>query len=299
MTFLENIDKAKLQKILLITISALLLIALTILLVIIVMSINPTGLSTSKLEYVNTEVDEQTLKTGSLLLADAKHPYKVDDETWLDLVDGCTAYMLSQSDIDPDSKDIVDAKDYDKYSKLNYVPWQNMRLNKTAMAATHKMLTAAKSSVKQNPVTIDAAYDVVKFGSSYEYATALAILLSDFESTGEERVPLSAEYKSWFEKNAATYGFIAMDVEDGYRYVGVPHAKYIKDNSLTLTEYITYLKENTNTSKLLSLTVDGTDYAVYYIPCQAGDTVKVPASADYTISGTNEGGVIVTVTLKK
>ncbi len=291
MTFLENVDKAKLQKILLITISALLLIALAILLVIIVMSINPAGLSTSKLEYVDKTVEKQDLQTGSLLLADAKHPYKAEDEAWLALV-GCTTYMESQ----PDATG-VGSKDH---SERNYVPWKAMRLNETAMAAAHKMLTAAKNSVKQNPVTIDAAYDVVKFGSSYEYDTALAILLSDFESTGDERKPLSAEYKAWFEKNAATYGFIAMDVEDGYRYVGVAHAKYIKDNSLTLADYITYLKEETDTTKVLTIKVEGTEYAVYYQACKkAGDSIKVPENAEYTLSGTNEGGVIVTVKLSK
>ena len=40
------------------------------------------------------------------------------------------------------------------------------------------------------------------------------------------------------------------------------------------------------------------DYGVYYVSCKAGDSINVPANNEYTVSGTNEGGVIVTVKLK-
>ena len=90
--------------------------------------------------------------------------------------------------------------------------------------------------------------------------------------------------------------------EDGYRYVGAPHAKLINDNEdiSTLADYIAFLKENTGYDKTVRVTVDGVEYAIYYVECKAGDTIKAPKDlANTTISGTNEGGVIVTVKLTK
>jgi hypothetical protein len=45
--------------------------------------------------------------------------------------------------------------------------------------------------------------------------------------------------------------------------------------------------------------VGGAEYSVYYVACEAGDTIKVPAHGNYTVSGTNEGGVIVTFKASK
>ena len=70
MTFLENFDKEKFKKTLLIVISALTLVALALLLVIIVVSIAPGGIKGFK----NSTVTERDLKTGTLILADDDHP---------------------------------------------------------------------------------------------------------------------------------------------------------------------------------------------------------------------------------
>ena len=161
------------------------------------------------------------------------------------------------------------------------------------------MLTAARDNVKPTePVTIDAAYDTIKHGEvSPEYATAQLMLLSDMTSSASTRVPLSKEYRAWFDKNAAKYGFIE-SFEDAYRFVGIPHAKYMTDEDLTLAEYIEYLKENTSAEQVLTVKTSGEKYAIYYVECKAGDKIDVPEEADYTVSGTNEGGVIVTVILE-
>ncbi len=293
MTFLENVDKAKLQKILLITISALAIIALTLLLVIIVMSINPNGLADSKLDYTDYTVEAKDLGSGSLILADTEHPFLAADEAWLNLVK-CVEYRDAQ----PDATG-VDATE-EEYNKKNYIPWKNMYLNEEAMAATHRMLTDAKNSVKANPVTIDAAYGLIAFGdaNNYENKTACLILLSDFTSGTNERVPLSEAYRNWFDKHAADYGFIKTANEDEYRYVGVAHAVYMSENKMSLKEYIEYLKKETDPSTVHKIKTGGVEYIVYYVECTEGQVIKVPTSEKYTISGTNEGGVIITVTVK-
>ena len=301
MDFLNKFDKQQVQKYTLIAIAALTILALVLLLVIIVASVNPALPGASDLKIHNNyysdndltdlPINEKDYKTGTLILADAKHPYEVD-ASWLDLV-GCTAYMESQ----PDATGIgVTSSEY--YLK-NYIPWRAMRFSQPAMAEAHKMLTAAKAAVNPNkPVTIDATYDTIKHGSStYEYNTAMLMLLSDYDSTGETRVPLSEEYRAWFDEHAAEYGYIE-SFEDAYRYVGKVHAQTINGNSEinTLELYINFLKENTNEHNVFR--PEGSNYAIYYVACQEGGTIKVPKDAEYTISGTNEGGVIVTVKVK-
>jgi D-alanyl-D-alanine carboxypeptidase len=116
------------------------------------------------------------------------------------------------------------------------------------------------------------------------------------------------------------YGFIQRYPEDKadrtdvgnygecLRYVGVAHAAYMAQNNLCMEEYVELLKKNhvsTEGSDGKHLAVDtngdGTaDYAVYYVPKnQSTDltTVYVPKGMEYTVSGDNMGGFIVTVTL--
>lgn len=290
MSFLESIDKNRLQKILLVTIAALVLALLVCLVVIIISGITPPAPTPGKTDFELEDLvlTDKDVNTGSLILADKDHPY-TPNEQLLDLTN-IGEYMRAQSDY-------TAAHDKD-YAGMNYVPWKAMSLSKLAMPSVHAMLTAAKAEVKANPLTIDGAYTVIYHSpASPEYATALLIYLSDFDSTQNSRVEPSAAYRSWLDENAAKYGFIK-SFEDAYRYVGEVHAKYMTDEKLTLASYISFLKDNTSSEKAISVKLGDAEYSVYYAEGKAGDTVKVPSTAEYTVSGTNEGGVIITVKTK-
>lgn len=132
-------------------------------------------------------------------------------------------------------------------------------------------------------------------------------------STDNKRSSIEGVDKyQWFYDHAAEYGFIQMypttatattgsgttattNKGNIFRYVGVAHASYMKQRSLTLQEYLTYLKEKTTVSKPLSFTANNISYRVYYIASDA--TQAVPEKYTYTISGDNMGGYIVTVTV--
>jgi len=175
-------------------------------------------------------------------------------------------------------------------------------LNKTAMENAHKLLTNLRAGVEDSKaVTIDAAFDrIVNGGAETEgYNTGLLMFLSDNASDSGNHIALGEDYKAWLDDNAAKYGFVN-EFEDAYRYVGVAHAKYIADEKLSLAEYVELLKKNTSNEKgLTTKDAEGNEYYVYYVSAKAGETIKVPASNEYTVSGTNEGGVIVTVKLAK
>lgn len=283
MTFLENIDKANLKKIMLVVISVLTLVALALLLVIIILSIAPkTPVTNNDIELKDHTVSDKEIQLGTLILADKDHSYTVDREL-LDLVD-CQAHRDSMMTLEGTSE-------------KNYLPYKNMMLNKTAMENAHKLLTDLRNGVTNaKPVTVDAAFDRIVYGGSETegYKTGLLIFLSDNSSDSGSYVALKEEYKTWLNSNAAKYGFVN-DFEDAYRYVGEVHASYITTKKLSLASYVDYLKKNTNVEKPLTIKVDGAEYMVYFVSCNAGDVIKVPAGMSYTVSGTNDGGVVVTV----
>ena len=281
MTFLENVDKAKLQKILLITISALMLVALALLLVIVIMSIDPANPG-KNLDYKEYALTSKDAGSGNLVLADDKHPFSygyAEDE-----LEAWGAYRDANCEKNEAGKNINNYYMNDK---------SKMHLTTAAMKAAHKMLVAAEAAVKKDDILISYTYGYNEKDAA-EYETALMFALTNFESG-----KIDAAYTEWLTANAANYGFIAGTVEDSYRYVGVAHAKYMTENKLSLANYLAYLKDNTTHDNGLTITVGEQKYYVYYVTATAGDVIKVPAENAYTISGTNEGGVIVTVTLSK
>lgn len=298
MDFLNKFDKQQVQKITLIVIAALTILALVLLLVIIIATVNPAnpfGIADGFSDLKEITITEQDLKTGSLVLADEKHRYDVSKET-LDIV------PLS----DYRAEKLAEEKLENIKTNFQYVTYGKLGLAEIAVAQAHNMLVDAKDAVDQSSIYVDAGYTVqLPEGHSkiVEYQTGLLIHLADHDSEPEQgtEIELSKEYRKWLDENAAKYGFIE-SFEDSYRYVGVAHAAAISGSKdfETLEDYIKYLKENTSVDKTLEIEVDGDTYKSYYVSCKAGDTIKVPdVDADeITISGTNEGGVIVTVKVK-
>lgn len=114
---------------------------------------------------------------------------------------------------------------------------------------------------------------------------------------------------NWIYDNAAKYGFILRYPESKtgvtgitnepwhFRYVGRGHAAYMTENGLTLEEYIALLYKYPENGEHLSFTYDGVSYEVFCKKAGADGTatVTLPADADYTVSGDNDAGFIVTL----
>ena len=285
MDFLNKFDKQQVQKITLIVIAALTILALVLLLVIVIASVNPAnsfGMADGFTNVVDYTVTEKDLQTGSLILADDDHSYNYTFSA--DELEVIGAYRNNNLVTDESGKAI--GKYYMNNQSL-------MKLTKEAMVAAHNMLVDAEKAVNKDDLLIAFTYGYNE-ADNKEYDTALLIFLTDYN--GEK---LDKSYSKWFDENAAKYGFIE-SFEDGYRYVGVAHAKSISGSKdiKTVANYVKYLKENTSVNKTIEIEVDGSTYKTYYVACAAGETIKVPADKEYTISGTNEGGVIVTVKTK-
>lgn len=124
--------------------------------------------------------------------------------------------------------------------------------------------------------------------------------VSDFKGEDES---------SWIVENAYRYGFIqrfpaGKEVTTGfnasmskYRYVGIPHSVLIKNNEITLEEYIVRVKAYTYETSHWYCEFEGSTYEVYYAPAskEAKTVVYVPNDKEYTVTGNNVDGFIVTI----
>ena len=119
------------------------------------------------------------------------------------------------------------------------------------------------------------------------------------------------ENDHWIYQNAHKFGFVVRypegkegttgvsDYKHCLRYVGVAHATYMYQNGLCFEEYVELLKNSYHSSatRLTIAAADGFSYEVYYVAA-SGDqvtTFDVPSNYQYTVSGDNRSGFIVTV----
>lgn len=74
-----------------------------------------------------------------------------------------------------------------------------------------------------------------------------------------------------------------------YRFVGQPHAYFMRTNDLVLVEYISFLRDN----RQAVINFDGTVYRIFYMtPDQT--FIDIPAGYFYRASLDNMGGIIIT-----
>ena len=178
-------------------------------------------------------------------------------------------------------------------------------------AATGKddvTLKYAYRSAEDQQVLIDKGSSTVAVGHS-DHHTGFGIQLG---YTRDFTYALSTDpVYNWLFENCHKYGFVIRypadkteitgveDYEEYFRYVGVAHATYMKDQGLCMEEYVEKLKEYDNEKPLEIKGADGKYYAVYYVAVDGNATVKHPTNYAYTVSGTNEGGVVITVDRSK
>ncbi len=176
------------------------------------------------------------------------------------------------------------------------------------LAAGNAFVTMAADCHKATGYTLNVqtAYDP---GDKGEFSTGL---LLDISLSLNGKTYLISDYDEvfeWFESNAAKYGFIMRKPERThycFRYVGVPHAYYMEENSLDLPAYLELLRTahdlsgatgSSAATSALKVKADGISYEVYYVKSAGGDMTEVPIpsyAVSYTVSGDNMGGFVVT-----
>ena len=189
------------------------------------------------------------------------------------------------------------------------------KLNETALNALNAMMLRHYEISGDASLVVGSAYRTAKDQENMPSSSVLPGY-SDHHSgycLTLKYVDRNLEETHWVFENAHRYGFIVRYPEDkaaitgvsGYswclRYVGVAHATYMYQNNLCLEEYVEMLHRSYSGGANLAITgSDGNAYEVYYVP-KTGDvtTVKVPSNYNYTVSGDNDSGFIVTILLSQ
>ena len=132
-------------------------------------------------------------------------------------------------------------------------------------------------------------------------AADLSILYRDGSSGDYDG---SGEY-AWINENCGSYGWVVRyeagkealtgiwDEPWHFRYVGIPHAVQMAGEGLCMEEYIEYLKGFPFDGEHLVVECGAGTYEIWY--AEGAENVYLPDQGEYTVSGNNVDGVIVTV----
>ncbi len=316
---MQRIRRLQMARILLLTICAVILLLAVTGLVFLFCHIghsvsgNSSTVGTSgKVVYTKLTCSATDMHTGDLILVNNDHAYTFPETTIEDLTDktayDMNTYLSQQADVP-----------YTVKARTGN-PEMTCMLPTSAKAMDSLLAQFYQTtSVKLSFYGGYRSYDYqkglnssVKAGCSDQH-TGLSAWITDGDSTQT----LSSDSKAKLIELSKNYGFIQRYPDSKYsetgvsnytelfRYVGIPHAKYIAKQNLSLESYIKLLQTSYTYSgnHLLidangNATTDNPAYEIYYIPMNGDSTtVSVPKNYGYTISGDNVGGFIVTVDL--
>jgi len=261
--------------------------------------------------YTDVNASVSDTKCGELLLVNKIHKYDFDARSSL------VPYEAPESI-------------YDSKSECYYVKNINLSLNKSAISALNSLLEGfaeatghtdiiivdAHRTYEMQQIVLDAKIDqygeeqgrlIATEPGASEHHSGYAIDLSLFIDGRQEDYYGEGVYE-WITKNCYKYGFIMRYPEDKtaitgidyepwhLRYVGIPHAYHMTRENLCLEEYIDRLAYYPIESDRLTIAAPDGTYEVYSAPVADGTgTIKVPKTLPYTLSGDNNGHVVVTV----
>ncbi|MBR5684383.1 MAG: D-alanyl-D-alanine carboxypeptidase family protein [Ruminococcus sp.] len=261
----------------------------------------PDGQKPSESQYVNEKFKAEDIHRGDLVLVNLDNEYKFpeDDIELVSVYENITGEYYHVSDL-------------------------NQKLHKPVLDQLTALMKSFYEAENNSDIYVIGTYrskgnqdDIYwsgrsQFQSGYsDYHTGRSFDIGIFPTDGSMTGYYSPRgVYGYVDEHAAEYGFIVRFPEGKetftheqartytYRYVGVPHAVYMKQNNLCLEEYIDALKGHNNENPL-EVAANKKLYQIYYVPAnKTGDTeVPLPSNKTYSVSGNNVDGFIVTVTM--
>ena len=238
-------------------------------------------------------LDAASIHSGNLLILDNAHRYQGDPETVIIRAYEGRPKTQTGSNV---------------YSIVSRGTSEELDFRGTpeAVEALNLMLADFYAAKTDDNICITRAYTLAsKDTADAPFTAATSFELEYYyEYPGEIRGIYGVEKYDWIYANAYKYGFVNIDdpaaSEDGgsglFRYVGVAHATYMKTKKLQLSTYLEQLRSTTPDAPLLTK-VGKITYASYYL--SADGEHLVPTEHEYTVSGNNTDGYIITVSITK
>lgn len=238
-------------------------------------------------------LDAALIHSGNLLILDNAHRYQGDPETVIiRAYEGRPKTQTGSNVYSIVSRGVSEELDF--------------RGTSEAVSALNLMMADFYAAKADDNLCITRAYTLASKDTTDAPFTAATTFELEYyyEYPGEIRGIYGVEKYDWIYSNAYKYGFVNIDdpaaSEEGgsglFRYVGVAHATYMKTKKLQLSTYLEQLRSTTPDAPLLTK-VGKITYASYYL--SADGEILVPTEHEYTVSGNNTDGYIITVSITK
>ena len=247
------------------------------------------GIGMDDANTAHLSVSNASVHTGSLILVDASHPY-ADTPQLLTFKDFSYAHFRLPST----------SLQVNSITTQPLVAWFNAFYAATKSEKVMVYLTTSNSTSNPN-YKVDIP----------ERATGMTLDLSILSADGKSHSPFTADGNfAWLHEHATEYGYVLRFPNDKtektgqkgiswhYRFVGLPHAIYMKEQNLCLEEYLSLVQQHPYNGQHLVYTAGGQTYEVYYVPADsaaAATDIPYPAGLNPQISGDNVGGFVVTI----
>lgn len=248
-----------------------------------------------------TELGEEAVHTGNLALVNNWTLYHFPEEQPLACIyDGKTrSYYVRDKEVflDPDALEALNAM-LDAFQAQGGSKTVNVVAGYRTEAFQQHLFD---QSAQQNGE--DHARKFVAQPGGSEHHTGLVVDFSILHEDGSsEEYRGQGEY-AWINQNCQNYGWIVRYDADKealtgigdepwhFRYVGVPHAAVMAAEDLCLEEYTDYLKNYPFDGQHLLVDCGDAQYEIWYC---AGSAAYLPDGGEYTVSGNNVDGVVVT-----
>lgn len=263
----------------------------------------------STLQFTTKEMSRADLSKGSLVLVSNSVPWSFPTtDTLVNVYDNAIdSYQLSGTGLQL-QKEAMEPFNEMMKSFHRITGFDQVMLSECYR--TEAQQTAIYQQAVKQYGEEEAAKFVAKPGNS-EYHTGYALAFSLFTKDGTVMDFTGTDDCEWLLRNCNRYGFVLRYPEGksditGYqnqpyhlRYVGKPHAYLMRLKDYCLEEYLEYVSHYTFGGSHIQVTDnENQKYEIYYVPAEEGTTnVPVPMEQEYTISGDNHNGFIVTVKL--
>lgn len=262
--------------------------------------------------YDLKQYEPEEIKKGDLLLVNAEHEYSF----YVPGSDIVSVYSNKNGDYLVSDTNVSLRKDV--ISKIN----EMMTAFKTDTGLSNIMIRtgyrdkATQEKLYQSKVDVEGEAEAKKTVSPpgcSDYHTATAFYAVIYTDNTVQPLNYDAKYSSWILENCHKYGFIRRFAPDKaditgisvdewhFRYVGVPHAEIMYSENMCLEEYIEYLRKYPVAGEHLKYTCgDGSEYEIYFSEANTDKPsyVPLPKEGEYTVSGNNIDGYIVTLKVK-
>lgn len=268
---------------------------------------------TKSYKYENLKNSEQ-LGKGNLVIVNKDHPFSgTVSET-----DGVYSYLF-----DKDGNQIMYASSselsapkevFASFNKLGEDFYKKTGNDSVMISGAYSGSTESTDSSSED-VGSKAKSEENKTDLTNENVSGLGIDLRLYDAANGTYPEFTGEGDySWITENCGKYGFILRYPADKsdktgengnpahFRYVGVPFAEIMTQNSLTLEEFMDFVKQYTFENPMEFESEDEKNYLIYYVAAEKGDTTNVPipqksdgSEYTYTLSGNNIDGYIICI----